>query len=378
MGIRLRDDVFFSDPVSRIREYCEIEVYEGYDDRHTENNVIMQADIDSANDLYAMIDRYDKTESRRILDQSGKLSVLLAEIPYEPIYLYSDEEWSSLKSKIEILLGKMASIQGVGVAKSTKILHLKRPELFPVLDSYVIQFLTGKTPSSSKRDISLALRSLDKSREIIQTQILEFTELQRSLANLLIPLTFVRLLDILCWSAYKWDILGRTSAPKGDASKSLINYSKKTKPIPVKVSKITPSKSTVKTSVSPLVSSIVIDFFNHLSSKAGYGIKGETPIAVLAVLRYLLDTKQIGVSFLDLLDFPYYERVRRTYISLAAEYGSLSDPSGSWSVITGANMELQNMIVDDGKVDQAIADLSRKEIEQTYITLLKKYQISSG
>ncbi|MBE0634084.1 hypothetical protein IH574_05890, partial [Candidatus Bathyarchaeota archaeon] len=57
MGIRLRDDVFFSDPVSRISEYCEIEVYEGYDDRHTENNVIMQADIDSANNLYAMIDR---------------------------------------------------------------------------------------------------------------------------------------------------------------------------------------------------------------------------------------------------------------------------------------------------------------------------------
>jgi hypothetical protein len=107
MGIRLRDDVFINDPVSRIREYCEIEVYEGYDDRLTENNVIMQADIDSANNLYAMIDRYDRTESRRILEQSVRLSSLLAEIPVKAIYLYDDDEWSDLKPKIEALLIKM-------------------------------------------------------------------------------------------------------------------------------------------------------------------------------------------------------------------------------------------------------------------------------
>ncbi len=68
MGIRLRDDVFFSNPESRIWEYCEIEVYAGYDDQHSGNNVITKADIVAANTLYAMIDRYNKTESRRILD----------------------------------------------------------------------------------------------------------------------------------------------------------------------------------------------------------------------------------------------------------------------------------------------------------------------
>jgi len=228
MGIRLRDDVFFSDPESRIREYCEIEVYEGYDDKHTVNNVITRADIDAANNLYAMIDRYDKTESRRILDQSGKLSPLIVEIKEKPIYQYDDGEWSTLKPKLESLFIKMTSVHGVGIAKATKILHLKRPKLFPVLDSFIIQFLNGTTLTSSGRDIRLALKSLDISREIIQTQINEFTELQTSIGDLWIPLSIVRLFDILCWSAHKWDILRRTTAPRGKASKSLLGQRTRT------------------------------------------------------------------------------------------------------------------------------------------------------
>ena len=132
MGIRLRDDVFFSNPESRIREYCEIEVYQGYDDKHSVNNTISKFDVESANKLYALIDRYDQTESRRILDQNNTLSPLIAEIPTIPIYEYSDEEWSSLRPKLESLLRKFTSIHGIGIAKATKILHLKRPELFPV------------------------------------------------------------------------------------------------------------------------------------------------------------------------------------------------------------------------------------------------------
>ena len=372
MGIRLRDDVFINDPVSRIREYCEIEVYEGYDDRHTENNVIMQADIDSANNLYAMIDKYDRTESRRILEQSVRLSGLLSEIPNKAIYLYDDEEWFDLKPKIEALLGKMLTIRGVGVDKCMKILHLKRPELFPVLDAYVVQFLTGKPLSSSPRDIGLALKALDQSREIIQSQIMHFTELQTGLGNLPIPLTMVRLFDILCWSTYKWDMLGRVSAPRGVASKSLVSYSKHAAPVPTKV-KLIPKKAPVRRPEQPSASSVVIDFFNVLSTRAKYGVRGEKPIAVLAVLDYLNSSRQIGVTFLDLLDYPYYERVRQVYLELAEKYGSFADPAGSWGVITGRSMELQKLIVENGKVDRAVADLSKKEIALTYEALMRSY-----
>ena len=190
------------------------------------NNDITKADLDAANNLYAMIDRYDKTESRRILDQSVKLSPFLAKIQNTPIYEYNENEWSRLKSQIEIVLEKIVSIYGVGIAKATKILHLKRPELFPVLDSYVIQFLTGRKVSSSKRDIRLALQSLDSSRELIQSQINEFIQVQNSLIDLPIRLTIVRLFDILCWSTFKWDIQRKTTAPRGKATKSLIDYKK--------------------------------------------------------------------------------------------------------------------------------------------------------
>ena len=101
--IRLRDDVVFEDPESRIREYCEIEVYCGYDDEHEIDDEITQDDIDAANELCAMIDLYDRGESRRVLNNSS-ISRLLSTIPNKDIYTVSNEEWVELKSKIKRLL----------------------------------------------------------------------------------------------------------------------------------------------------------------------------------------------------------------------------------------------------------------------------------
>ena len=375
MGIRLRDDVFFSDPESRIREYCEIEVYDGYDDRHTVDNVITKADIESANRLFAMINQYDKTESRRLLAQSGTLSPLIAEIPTTPIYGYTDEKWSSLRPKLESLLRKMTSIYGIGVAKATKILHLKRPQLFPVLDSYVVQFLTAKTVSSSPRDSSLALKTLDVSREIIRTQLDEFTKLQTNMSDLPISLTIVRLFDILCWSTYKWDILKKTTTPKGRASKSLLGPRPKRFISKIKVSKprtrIKPSKALeTGSSEAPI---IVIDFYIDLCNSAKYDRRGEKPLAVYATVKYLKDTEQAGIRFLDLLKFPYDMEIRKKFIDVAERYGKLKSASGSWNNITGSNRELQNLILDNGKINQAFADLSPKDIVTLYSQLSKKY-----
>ena len=374
MGIRLREDVFFEDPESRVREYCDIEVYAGYDDRHAENNVVSSNDIVAANNLYAMINKHSKTEGSRIQDQSGKISPRIAEIPQDPIYMYSDEEWSNLIPKVERLLEKMTSIHGVGIEKIMKILHLKRPELFPPLDNQVIQFLTKKRPSSSSRDISLALQSLDASRELIQSQIEEFTELQSSLHDLPIPLTVARLFDILCWTTYKWDIMRRRNAPNGTASKSLIEIKKPTKAKPAKKGPTTHKRKPMIQINSSATQKIIVDFFDDLSKRDKIGVKGEKPLAVLAVLRYLIDTKQIGIKFLELLDYPYYEKYRKTFISEAERYGNLADASASWSVITGVNMELQEEIEVNGRVNQAVAGLITAEIEAVYQELLQKYE----
>ena len=113
MGILLRSDIYFNEPETRIREYCEIEVYEGYDDQHTPNNSITPLDIDVANKLYAMIGHYDKKEKTRLLNQAQAISPLLAEIPQVAIHEYNDDEWKKLKPKIEKLLKKMTSIYGI-------------------------------------------------------------------------------------------------------------------------------------------------------------------------------------------------------------------------------------------------------------------------
>jgi hypothetical protein len=179
----------------------------------------------------------------------------------------------------------------------------------------------------------------------------------------------VRLFDILCWSTHKWDILGKTTAPRGRAVKSFINIQKPSTPESRKTSR---KKQIMRTRKSSALNT-VIGFFNELSERAKYGILGEKPLAVLAVLQYLKNTGQIGVKFLDLLDYPYYEKVRLIFIELAEQYGNLARPSSSWSVITGTSMELQNAINDNGRVNQAVADLSQKEIDEIYMLLYEKY-----
>ena len=233
--IKLRSDVIFEDPFSRIEEYTQIEVYAGYDDMHNINNEISQRDIDAANELYAMINRYDKYESERLLKRSSALSNLLSAIPDTSLPAISDKEWLQLQNRIRRLLAEFLSIKGIGLAKTTKILHLKRPNLFPVLDSFVINFLLQINVSDIEKraQLDVGLQALEKARGIMREQRLEFEKLSDQTRHLQIPLTPVRIFDILCWTAEKWDIRGKLNAPYGVPSKSLLASSrlrKDTKP----------------------------------------------------------------------------------------------------------------------------------------------------
>lgn len=226
--IKIRDDIIFEDPQSRIREYCTIEIYYGYDDKHNIDHEISRRDIHAANNLYAMIDRYDKDESRRLLSHSRRISNLLSPIPNINIYAVSDEEWSKLKNKIKKLLAEFLSIKGIALAKATKILHLKRPNLFPVLDSYVITFLLhlNRSDYEKNRQLSFALQALEQTRQIMAKQKAEFRELIEQTRDLPIPLTPIRMFDILCWTVEKWDIRRILKAPYGIPHRSLLSSSK--------------------------------------------------------------------------------------------------------------------------------------------------------
>lgn len=222
--IKLRDDIIFEDPQLRIREYCAIEIYQGYDDKHNINDEITKDDIYAANKLYAMIDRYDKKESSRLLNLAPSISNVLSSIPDKDIFEVSDKEWIKLKNNIKELLVRFLSIKGIALAKATKILHLKRPHLFPVLDSFILKFLFGINISDieKRRQIKIGLEALGQIREILTNQKVEFENLAKQISDLPIRLTPVRMFDILCWTAEKWDIQGKRKAPYGTPQKSLL------------------------------------------------------------------------------------------------------------------------------------------------------------
>ena len=90
--IVLRDDVVFDNPQSRIREYCEIEIYRGYDNKHSIDNSISQEDVNAANGLSAMIDKIDKHESKRLLIQSRNNSKILESQKLKPFFVFHENQ----------------------------------------------------------------------------------------------------------------------------------------------------------------------------------------------------------------------------------------------------------------------------------------------
>jgi len=385
--IKLRDDVVFEDPQSRIREYCEIEVCQGYDDKHSVNHAITQRDIDAANELYAMIDRYDKGESRRLLGNSKNISSLLSSIPNMDIYAVSNKEWLGLRSKIEKLFVEFLSIKGIGLAKATKILHLKRPNLIPILDSFVIKFLLDVNISDEEKGnhVDIGLKTLDRVREIITNQRVVFEKLVEQTQDLPIQLTPVRMFDILCWTAEKWDIRRILNAPYGVPNKSLL-FATSLKPrkdidtTPDNFFKdnryklIGRDKRKPRDNGMSSAKSIVVDFVFELCQRAKYGLRGEKPLALIAALKYLYENKIVGKPLLVIFDDPDANKARKIFIDLAKRHGRISEPSNSWNVITGKNRELQNAIQQFGNVDQAFSKLTFEEIELLLKNYMKKLE----
>jgi hypothetical protein len=101
---------------------------------------------------------------------------------------------------LEELFGAFADIRGVGLAKTTKALHPKRPALIPMLDSVVQRYLQDDDAGTDAPfpDRALALvrgykRDLDRNR-------VELRALRVELSRRGHELTRVRILDLLIWS----------------------------------------------------------------------------------------------------------------------------------------------------------------------------------
>jgi len=225
--IVLSNGTRFERAEERIREYCEVEVYEdrnyagGYDDRHNITDSITAEDLESANNLYAGIRR---TDFRKIIG-NPEIPLKLSAVKDEEIGDTTDEQWRSIRESVGSLVAAIISIRDVDFAKTMKVLHLKRPHLLPPLDSLVVKFLTGNDMSVNRFSEDEVLRIGLDCIETVRTDLAKnraaFDELQERLADLPTPLTVVRLHGILCWTQEKWVIEQNPSAKYGVAVKSL-------------------------------------------------------------------------------------------------------------------------------------------------------------
>jgi hypothetical protein len=223
----LTNGVEFHRAEERIREYCDIEVYRdrnykgGYDDRRNVTDSVTKEDLEAANNLNALM---SPLESKMIL-RNPEIPRLLAAVKDLELGNLTDDEWEDVKARVRPLLSAFVSIRNINFAKTMKILHLKRPHLFPVLDSYVVRFLTGndmgKNWFSEEEVLRIGLDSLEIARKDVVRNRAAFDELQSGLSDLPTPLTVVRMYGILCWTQEKWVNRADTNAPYGVARKSL-------------------------------------------------------------------------------------------------------------------------------------------------------------
>lgn len=118
----------------------------------------------------------------------------------------SDEQWAggSMASRVAGAIAEMRATHR-GQAVNTKMLHLKRPALVPVLDSLVIDQLGGRGKS-----VQLVLEHL---RSVGRSNMDALHQIQAHLASLTgydarpIDRTIVRILDALLWSTNPASVL---------------------------------------------------------------------------------------------------------------------------------------------------------------------------
>jgi hypothetical protein len=130
-----------------------------------------------------------------LLTSAGPLPWLSALDPSWDLVKLSDHEWGRLGCTALLEAAFAAAIAPHrNLAVATKVLHLKRPSLFPVLDLLVVQQVggVGRAPI----DLLLHLRA-----EALRNRLALY-QVQTNLQEMQISRTLIRILDALLWSSH--------------------------------------------------------------------------------------------------------------------------------------------------------------------------------
>lgn len=165
----------------------------GYDDLagHGERDRITRSDVVAINTTMRARSPHAAWDS--LINDTRSLPWLAGLDPTWDLVTTPDELWqSAVRSRVEAAL-VAATGPGRGISVGTKVLHLKRPRMFPVLDSLVLQQL-GVTESVPMIKVVEHLRA-EGTRNLAGLREVQasISPRQRSL---------VRLLDILLWASH--------------------------------------------------------------------------------------------------------------------------------------------------------------------------------
>jgi hypothetical protein len=128
----------------------------------------------------------------------GDLAELAAVDRAWDAFLTPDDEWERsgvllrVTALIDAILGR-----GVGVSVATKVLHIKRPALIPICDSYVLQLMG--IPGNRGASAASLIQHLRDSREELLPVL---NDIQARLRAVGIDRTLVRIMDVLVWRSH--------------------------------------------------------------------------------------------------------------------------------------------------------------------------------
>jgi hypothetical protein len=209
----------YVDEDKMIAEIEEGEAYYGrdifeYDPHVNPSDEITTADVDAALRI-ARIRAVKPADIRRAIKSKKAIGTALHQIEFAAD-LFAMDEGETLElvdGPLRELITSLAEVKGVDVAVASKILHLKRPALVPILDRYVFSFYSYIYHAGKKsRNVETAVRLLKEIRDDGLNNLNVLNGLARRIndaANEKLPpgqtvaLTPARVLDRVIWRHIK-------------------------------------------------------------------------------------------------------------------------------------------------------------------------------
>ncbi|MGH3138449.1 MAG: DUF6308 family protein [Gaiellales bacterium] len=200
----------FDDPAPLIRLFVGPEGVDGYDGwaRKTPPNRLVAEDV-------TVLNTYARARSGHVRWQeliADRAPAWLAAIdPGWDAALTDESEWerAEIRSKVEAAFTAMCGpYRGLSVA--SKMLHLKRPRLIPLLDALVVELLGPSVPSAAAPEVKAeyAARAIAHLAVQARANRAALVSLQHRLGKEGIELSAIRLIDILLWSSHPAASLG--------------------------------------------------------------------------------------------------------------------------------------------------------------------------